>query len=116
MKANKRLNHQDTPLVLLHPIIAEHKNEWLTVYQAFKPDIGIPAAQTNSLDVPTFSKTRMTWIKPQFLWMMYRAGWGHKENQEIILKITLELKVFWKLIERSCLSSDHEIYSGNWKK
>ncbi|WP_209018579.1 DUF4291 family protein [Endobacterium cereale] len=23
---------------------------------------------------PTFSLNRMTWIKPSFLWMMYRCG------------------------------------------
>jgi len=24
---------------------------------------------------------RMTWIKPNFLWMMYRSGWASKKNQ-----------------------------------
>ncbi|WP_141653813.1 DUF4291 family protein, partial [Erwinia billingiae] len=28
---------------------------------------------------PPFSMTRMTWIKPSFLWMMYRSGWGMKD-------------------------------------
>ncbi|MBQ1688320.1 MAG: DUF4291 family protein [Lachnospiraceae bacterium] len=26
-----------------------------------------------------FSMNRMSWIKPSFLWMMYRCGWGTKE-------------------------------------
>jgi len=27
----------------------------------------------------------MTWIKPSFLWMMYRSGWATKPGQEHIL-------------------------------
>src|SRR4051812_17137799 len=26
--------------------------------------------------VPPFKAGRMTWIKPSFLWMMYRSGWA----------------------------------------
>jgi len=26
----------------------------------------------------------MTWIKTNFLWMMYRSGWACKKNQEVI--------------------------------
>ncbi|MEU2335961.1 DUF4291 domain-containing protein [Streptomyces sp. NPDC013172] len=32
----------------------------------------------------------MTWIKPSFLWMMYRSGWARKPNQERILRIELD--------------------------
>jgi len=27
----------------------------------------------------------MSWIKPNFLWMMYRCGWGTKEGQQVTL-------------------------------
>jgi uncharacterized protein DUF4291 len=27
----------------------------------------------------------VTWIKPSFLWMMYRCGWGKKAGQETVL-------------------------------
>ncbi|MFM7854759.1 MAG: DUF4291 family protein [Flammeovirgaceae bacterium] len=27
------------------------------------------------------SLNRMTWMKPNFLWMMYRSGWATKHNQ-----------------------------------
>jgi hypothetical protein len=27
----------------------------------------------------------MSWIKPNFLWMMYCSGWGTKQRQRIIL-------------------------------
>lgn len=34
-----------------------------------------------------FSYNRMSWIKPNFLWMMYRSGWATKRNQEKILAV-----------------------------
>ncbi len=64
--------------VLKFPIMAEHSADRITVYQAFSDAIGKPAAETGTLDVPEFSRTRMTWIKPSFLWMMYRCGWGRR--------------------------------------
>ena len=47
----------------------------------------------------------MTWIKPSFLWMMYRAGWGHKdEGQRRILAIDLSRQGFEWALEHSCSS------------
>ena len=40
--------------------------------------------------VPPFSVGRMTWIKPSFLWMAYRSGWGRKEGQERVLAVRAE--------------------------
>ena len=31
----------------------------------------------------------MTWIKPSFLWMMYRSGWATKSGQERVLAIQI---------------------------
>lgn len=31
----------------------------------------------------------MTWVKPSFLWMMYRSGWATKPGQERVLAVTL---------------------------
>ena len=31
----------------------------------------------------------MSWIKPNFLWMMYRCGWAAKENQKSVLAISI---------------------------
>ena len=39
----------------------------------------------------------MTWIKPSFLWMMYRSGWGKKHNQEHILAIYIKREAFDKI-------------------
>jgi hypothetical protein len=54
---------------------------------------------------PPFKIERMTWIKPSFLWMMYRAGWGHKdEGQKRILAIDITREGFeWALVN-SCPS------------
>ena len=49
----------------------------------------------------------MTWIKPSFLWMMYRAGWGYKDdNQRRILAIDLDRADFewrWRTAARHIL-------------
>jgi hypothetical protein len=36
----------------------------------------------------------MTWIKPNFLWMMYRCGWATKQGQEHVLAVWLPRRVF----------------------
>ncbi len=54
-------------------ILAHHTSEAVVVYQAFHPDIGSYAVQHKRfLGCPSYSPTRMTWIKTNFLWMMYR--------------------------------------------
>jgi len=47
----------------------------------------------------------MTWIKPNFLWMMYRNGWGTKEGQEYVLAIHLKKSAFEKYLENAVYSS-----------
>ncbi|MDC4308044.1 DUF4291 domain-containing protein, partial [Acinetobacter baumannii] len=47
----------------------------IRVYQAFSSELADLAIINNSFkDNPFFKTTRMTWIKPSFLWMMYRSG------------------------------------------
>ena len=44
----------------------------------------------------------MTWIKPSFLWMMYRAGYGHKDDgQRRILAIDITHEGFRWALEHS---------------
>lgn len=47
----------------------------------------------------------MTWIKPNFLWMMYRSGWGTKEGQEITLAIHLKISAFQNYLENAAYTS-----------
>lgn len=36
----------------------------------------------------------MSWVKPNFLWMMYRCGWGTKADQEITLAVRIKRAFF----------------------
>jgi hypothetical protein len=48
---------------------------------------------------------RMTWIKPSFLWMMYRAGWGAKDDgQKRILAIDITREGFEWALAHGCPS------------
>jgi Domain of unknown function (DUF4291) len=40
-------------------------------------------------------------MKPNFLWMMFRSGWGMKEGQETILAIWLKRSAFDTLLEQA---------------
>jgi hypothetical protein len=69
-------------------ILAHFDDKSIVVYQAYRPAIGRFAIEHGSLARPEFSLSRMSWIKPNFLWMMYRSGWGTKEGQESTLGLT----------------------------
>jgi hypothetical protein len=49
----------------------------------------------------------MSWIKPNFLWMMYRCGWASKENQERVLAIWLDITDFENILSEAVFSSFH---------
>jgi len=66
-------------------ILAQYDESTIIVYQAYRPSIGRYAVERGKLGGEEFSFSRMSWIKPNFLWMMYRCGWGTKEGQEVIL-------------------------------
>ena len=89
-----------------HCIRAVYTNETIRVYQAFNSHIVNHALKTGTLEGPAFSMTRMTWIKPSFLWMMYRAGWGMKDgNQNRILAIDIDRSGFEWALRHSCLAA-----------
>jgi len=71
-------------------IRAVYDNDTIIVYQAFNKNIAESAVNNQTFISPPFKKERMTWIKPSFLWMMYRSGWATKENQENILAIKIK--------------------------
>ncbi|WP_236796777.1 DUF4291 domain-containing protein [Amycolatopsis sp. GM8] len=55
--------------------------------------------------VPPFKPDRMTWIKPSFLWMMYRCGWATKPGQERVLAVEMTRSGFDWALSNSCLSA-----------
>lgn len=46
----------------------------------------------------------MTWIKPSFLWMMYRCGWATKAGQETVLAVEITRDGFERALRHACLS------------
>jgi hypothetical protein len=84
-------------------IRAVFDEQTITVYQAYKKDIAQPAVVNQKFVFP-FKMERMTWIKPSFLWMMYRAGWATKEGQEHILAIRIKRSGFEWALKNCCLS------------
>ena len=68
-------------------IIGQIQNGQIIVYQAFNPKIADFVCKNQRFGGSHYNFERMSWIKPNFLWMMYRAGWAMKENQQHILAI-----------------------------
>jgi hypothetical protein len=97
---------------------AHHTERSVRVYQAFSDAIAAPSLKAGKFVSP-FSRNRMTWIKPSFLWMMYRSGWARKIGQTRVLAIDLDPKGFEWFLRNSCLSCfDPNVYSSKseWKK
>lgn len=85
-------------------IRAVYTDETVRVYQAYKKSIADEAVEKGTFG-SHFKMERMTWIKPSFLWMMYRCGWGKKENQEHILAIDIKREAFDFIVKNSVLST-----------
>ncbi len=84
-------------------IRAVYDENTITVYQAYRKEIANPAVKYQKFVSP-FKMTRMTWIKPSFLWMMYRSEWATKEGQEHVLAIKIKREGWEWALENSCLS------------
>lgn len=85
-------------------IMAQYSREKIVVYQAYRKEISDFAVKNQHFGGP-FSLNRMTWVKPNFLWMMYRSGWGQKEGQETTLAIHLKMEAFERYLLQSVYSS-----------
>ncbi len=85
-------------------ILGQFDNQTIIVYQAYRPEIG-HFAVTHGYFGGEFSYNRMSWIKPNFLWMMYRSDWGRSQGQEVVLAIRLRRKFFDSLLEQAVPSS-----------
>ncbi|WP_025740549.1 DUF4291 domain-containing protein [Aquimarina pacifica] len=85
-------------------IMAQYNEEKIVVYQSYRPAIGHFAAK-NQYFGGAFSLDRMSWIKPNFLWMMFRNGWGTKVGQEVVLAIHLKRKAFESYLQNAVYSS-----------
>jgi hypothetical protein len=89
--------------VPVRQVRARYDRDTITVYQAYAPEIARPAVAAGRFVAP-FNRDRMTWIKPSFLWMMYRCGWASKPGQEHVLAIDISRAGFEWALDRACLS------------
>lgn len=97
-------------------ILAQYTDEHVVVYQAYKPSIGKFATE-NQYFGGDFSFTRMSWIKTNFLWMMYRSGWGTKVDQEVTLAIYLKRDYFERLLNEAYPSTNiNGLPKNEWDK
>ena len=98
-------------------IRAKQTPNTIIVYQAYSPEIAEPALNAQTF-VPPFSRERMTWIKPSFLWMAYRSGWATKARQESVLAIEITRTGFEWALRHSCLShyTPGDISQEEWQK
>jgi hypothetical protein len=87
---------------------ADYDDRHITVYQAYSPAIAVPALAAGTF-VPPFRAGRMTWVKPSFLWMMYRCGWGLKEGQERVLAVRITRTGFETALRSAVLSNDRTV-------
>ncbi|MFI8190905.1 DUF4291 domain-containing protein [Streptomyces sp. NPDC085946] len=105
-----------------HEIRAAYGASTITVYQAYSPELGLPAVREGRFPA-AWKRSRMTWIKPSFLWMMYRCGWGTKPGQETVLAVEITRDGFEWALRNACLSSyvrglhpDHSTWQHRLKR
>jgi len=91
-------------------IIGHQSEEEIVVYQAYKPSIADFAVKNQVFGGSEYGYSRMSWIKPNFLWMMYRCGWAKKENQERVLALWIKKVILEDILSQAVLSSYNPRY------
>ena len=85
-------------------ILAQFDDDTIIVYQAYCAEIGRFAVEKGYFG-GDFKYSRMSWVKPNFLWMMYRSQWGQSEGQEVVLAVRLKRKFFDSLLAQAVPST-----------
>ena len=85
-------------------VLAAFDDDGIAVYQAFAPVIADEACERGRFG-PHFLRTRMTWIKPSFGWMLSRSGYATLPGQERVLRITLAHEGFLRILADAVPSS-----------
>ena len=85
-------------------VFAQYDRQCIRVYQAYNPTIAKEAVALQTFG-ENFNLNRMTWIKPSFLWLMYRSNWGTKKNQECILALDIYQSKFHEILQKAVLTS-----------
>lgn len=100
-------NYDYNGILQTKEIRALYNEKTIRVYQAYNERIANEAIKLGTFG-PLFKRDRMTWIKPSFLWMMYRSGWAKKDGQDRILAIDIKREGFEEIIENAVLSTFKE--------
>jgi hypothetical protein len=98
-------------------IVAQFDDRGVVVYQAYRPATG-KFASTHGYFGGEFSLNRMSWIKPNFMWMMYRCGWAQKDGQEVVLAVKIQRSAFDRILAHAvCSGYEPDLYSTeqDWK-
>jgi hypothetical protein len=85
--------------------------ESVVVYQAYQHEIGYFAAHYGYFG-GGFCLNRMSLIKPIYMWMIYRSGWGTKEGHEVTLAVRLRRDAFDEILRRAVHSTARPRRSG----
>ena len=104
--------------VVPREIRALYSAKTITVYQAYSPEIAGPAAAERRFP-DGYDRGRMTWIKPSFLWMMYRSSWGSAVGQERVLAIRILRDGFeWALAHSALSGYNGRVHASRdqWKR
>lgn len=99
-------------------ILAQSTPDSVVVYQAYRPEIGLHTAAHGRFG-GGWSLDRMSWIKPNFLWMMYRCGWATKDGQEVVLALWIARAGFDEILASAVASShDPRVHptQAEWKR
>ena len=88
-------------------VFAQYDRQCLRVYQAYNSTIAKEAIALQRFG-ENFNLNRMTWIKPSFLWMMYRCGWATKSGQERVLAIDIKREGFDYIVQHAIVSTYNE--------
>lgn len=99
-------------------IRAVYNEKTVRVYQAYCKEIAEQALKLGRFG-NRFKRERMTWIKPSFLWMMYRSGWAEKQGQEHILAIDIKRSGFDYIIKNAVVSTyspESGVTMEQWKE
>lgn len=100
-------------------ILGQQTDAQIVVYQAYNNSIADFAIKNQYFGGDSYSYSRMSWIKTNFLWMMYRCGWAEKVNQERVLGIWINKIDFDFILQNSVFSSYQENMYGTpeqWKR
>jgi hypothetical protein len=108
-------NDQMTTKSGIFEIRADYNDKEIAVFAEFGSIIAEKAIASQKL-LPPFAYDRMTWIKPSFLWLMYRSEWGNKAGMERILKIWIRRQDWDAALTEAILTTPEKHVYDNPKK